>query len=96
MNIALLVTTAQAFVQQMLIDLLVLGEGKTRDNSSDWASACMSSHCGGDKALVSIARHCLSCRERNAGLHVREHSTASLPGMCVAAREQALLSHVPL
>lgn len=95
MNIVLLVTTAQAFVQQMLIDLLVL-EGKTRHNSSDWASARMSSHCGGDKALVSIARHCLSCRERNARLHVREHSTASLPGMCVAAREQTLLSHFPL
>lgn len=35
MNAVLLVTTAQAFVQQILTDLLVLGEGKTRDNSSD-------------------------------------------------------------
>lgn len=32
MNTVLLVTTAQAFMQQMLIDL-VLGEGKTRDNN---------------------------------------------------------------
>lgn len=96
MNIVLLVTTAQVFVQQMLIDLLVLGEGKTRDNSSDWASARMSSHYGGDKALVFIARRCLSCKERNARLHVREHSTASLPGTCVVAREQTPLSHFPL
>lgn len=35
MSTVLLVTTAQAFMQQMLIDLLVLGEGKTRDNSSE-------------------------------------------------------------
>lgn len=91
MNTVLLVTTAQAFVQQMLIDLLVLGEGKTRDNSSDWASAHMSSHYGGDKALVSIARCCLSCKERNAGLHVREHNTAQHRGQgCVCQPENRL------
>lgn len=96
MNPVLLVTTAQAFLQQMLIDLLVLGEGKTRDNSSEQASAHTDFTLWRRQGIGLYCQTLLELQRSCARLHVREHSTASLPEMCVAAREQTLLSHFPL
>lgn len=37
-----------------------------------------------------VGLYCMTLQRSNAQLSVREHSTASLPEMCVAAREQTL------